>query len=212
VGFDQKLRADSKFKLGLAYYDFQHVEGVTNDQAFPTDKTFAPSFVQKGNSMFNLNPNGSPPVFGLASRFRELDVTGQFDLGYFDPTRLVLTVDMARNIGFDRQEILQRTGLDLEPRTKASMIRLTAGANTIERKGDWQIYGGFKRVERDAVLDAFNDPDFHLGGTDTKGWILGAAIGIGNRTSVKVRYYSADEIDGAPLAIDVLQIDLSVKF
>ncbi len=212
LGVEQKLVGDSGLKLAAAIYDFNNVQGQTNDPAFPTDKTFVPGFVQKGNSMFNVNPLGSPPLFGLASKFRELNLTTQLDLANFDPTRIILSADFVKNIGFDRQQILQRTGLDLEPRTTGYQAKLSVGRPNITKAGEWQTWIGYKYVERDAVLDAFNDPDFHLGGTDAKGWFVGGMLGIAKNTSLRLRYLSANEIDLPPLAIDVFQMDLTAKF
>jgi hypothetical protein len=212
LGVEQKLAGDSGLKVAAALYDFDNVQGQTNDPAFPTDKTFVPGFVQKGNSMFNVNPLGSPPLFGLASKFRELNLTAQLDLAFFDPTRIILSADFVKNIGFDRQQILQRTGQDLEPRTTGYQAKLSVGRPTITKAGEWQTWIGYKYVERDAVLDAFNDADFHLGGTDAKGWFIGGTLGVAKNTSLRLRYLSANEIDLPPLAIDVFQMDLTAKF
>jgi hypothetical protein len=62
------------------------------------------------------------------------------------------------------------------------------------------------------VLDAFTDSDFHLGGTNAKGWILGGKYGLLENTYISARYLSADEIEGPPLGIDVLQLDLVSEF
>jgi Putative porin len=212
LGLDQKMSGSSHVKLAAAFYDFENVEGRTNDPAFPTDKTFVPAFVQKGNSMFNVNPLGSPQIFGLASKFREVNLTAELDLGIFDPTRIVLSADYVKNIGFDRQGILDRTGLDLEPRTKGFQIRLLVGQPAITKRSQWQTWLGYKYVERDAVMDAFNDSDFHLGGTDAKGWLIGGTLGIANNTSLRLRWFSANEIDNPPLAIDVFQMDITARF
>jgi len=80
------------------------------------------------------------------------------------------------------------------------------------KPNDWQVSLGYKRVEADAVLDGFNDSDFHLGGTDTKGWLLGANYGIDKNAWLSARYFSADSITGLPLAIDVLLLDFNAKF
>lgn len=212
VGAEQKFSRDSRFKVAAALYNFDNVQGQTNDPAFPTDKTFVPGFVQKGNSMFNVNPLGSPPLFGLASNFRELNLTAQVDLANFDPIRIIFGADFVKNIGFDRAEILQRTGLDLEPRTKGYQAKLSVGRPVITKAGQWQTWIGYKYVERDAVLDAFNDADFHLGGTDAKGWFIGGTLGIAKNTTLRLRYLTANEIDNPPLAIDVFQMDLTAKF
>ena len=77
---------------------------------------------------------------------------------------------------------------------------------------DWEIFGAYKRLESDSVLDAFTDSDFHLGGTDAKGWILGASYGIDKNAWVTGRWFSADQISGLPLGIDVLMLDFNAKF
>jgi hypothetical protein len=71
---------------------------------------------------------------------------------------------------------------------------------------------GYRYVERDAVLDAFTDSDFHLGGTDAKGYYIGADYAFTPRVFARLRYLSANEIDGAPLGIDVVQLDLNAAF
>jgi hypothetical protein len=62
------------------------------------------------------------------------------------------------------------------------------------------------------VVDAFTDPDFHLGGTNAKGWVLGTDLGLLKNTWLTVRWLTADEISGPPLAIDVLQVDVNARF
>jgi hypothetical protein len=67
-------------------------------------------------------------------------------------------------------------------------------------------------VQRDAVVDAFNDQDFHLGGTDAKGYTLRFDYSINPRVYVRLKYMAADAIDGPPLNIDVWQFDLNTRF
>jgi len=82
----------------------------------------------------------------------------------------------------------------------------------IANKGDWQSFIGYRYVERDAVLDAFTDSDFHLGGTDAKGYFLGGRYAFEKNSFLGFRWMSAKEISGLPLAIDVLQLDVNVSF
>ena len=70
----------------------------------------------------------------------------------------------------------------------------------------------YKHLEADAVLDAFTESDFHLGGTNTKGWILGARLGLRKNWWLRTRWLTADEIEGPALAIDVLQVDINAAF
>jgi len=139
-------------------------------------------------------------------------LTAAWDIAVFDPLHVVFTGDYVKNIGFDRAEIQQRTGLDIEPKTRGYHVKLAVGMPLVKKHGDWQFISAYKYLERDAVLDAFTDSDFHLGGTDAKGWILGGSYGLANNTWLSLRWLSANEIDGQPLAVDVLQLDLNARF
>jgi len=213
LGLDWKASVNHSIKVGLAYYDYHHIHGQRNDINSTLLDYTAPQFVQKGNSMFDIrNDGGATNLFALAPDFKELNLTASWDMAAFDPVHAVLTGDFVKNIGFDRQEILQRTGLDIEPKTRGYEMKLAVGMPVMKKHADWQFITAYKYLERDAVLDAFTDSDFHLGGTDTKGWILGGSYGLGANTWLTLRWLSANEIDGPPLAIDVLQVDLNARF
>lgn len=92
------------------------------------------------------------------------------------------------------------------------MCRVAVGMPRIKHRHDWQVFGGYKHLESDAVLDAFTDSDFYLGGTNAKGWIAGGSYGVATDTWLTLRWLSADQIVGPPLAIDVMQLDLNVRF
>ena len=62
------------------------------------------------------------------------------------------------------------------------------------------------------MLDVFTDSDFGLGGTDTEGYILGFDIGVSKNAWLTTKWLSSNEIDGPPLSIDVLQLDLNTRF
>jgi hypothetical protein len=223
LGGDWKLGATG-LKLALALYNYKHTEGLPNSGDLNTSNTAAllsqtaRGFYQKGNSIFDINQfvtnsGGSvPQVYALAAKFRELNLTGSVDFAQFDPVHVVLTGDYVKNIGFDRAEILQRTGRDLDPRTTGYQARLTIGKPEIRQRRDWQVFAAYKYLERDAVLDAYTDSDFRLGGTDAKGYIVGANFGIDKNAWLGFKWLSADPINGPPLKIDVLQFDLNSRF
>ena len=212
-GLDWYFADESKATLAAALYDYRHVEGVPNPAigSHVYDAT-APQFRQKGNSVMFINYPGDPTLYGLASKFRELNLTGRIDIGAFDPVHVVLTGDYVRNVGFSRSDILARTGQDIAPQVNGYMGKIAVGIPKIEYPGDWQTYVAYKYLERDAVLDAFADPDFHLGGTDAKGYILGGSYGVARNTWLNLKWLSADQISGPPLSIDVLQLDLNSRF
>ncbi|MHB1140511.1 MAG: putative porin [Sulfuricaulis sp.] len=218
AGFNARLGGSSKMVFAVAYYDYRNIEGELNAIGSNLLDHTAPQFLQKGNNLFNISQSGDT-LLGLASDFNELNVTASFANYSFAPTHIILTLDYVKNLGFDEQEILQRTGrvplypfTDLNRDVEASQIKLTVGRPIVERKGEWQTSFAYKKIGGNAVLDAFTDSDFHLGGTDARGWILGGAYGLALNTWLSVRYISTDEIKGAPLGIDTLQIDLNAKF
>lgn len=213
---------NSKAKIGVGLYRYSHVEGIPNTgvagspEAHRYDAT-APLFSQKGNSLFDIAVAGDPTQYALLSKFKELNLTASYDLASFDPVHVVLTGDFVKNIGFDRNEILARTGVqDYVPKTKGYTASVTVGMTNMEKLGDWQVFGAYKYLERDAVLDAYTDSDFHLGGTNAKGYILGGSYGLDKNTWLSLRWLSANQIDGLytgqKLGIDVLQLDLNAKF
>ncbi len=130
----------------------------------------------------------------------------------FNPVHVIMTGDYVRNIGFDANDILLRTGNTYSKENQGFMAKLAVGMPETVKKNDWQLFAAYKRLAADAVMDAYTDSNFHLGGTDAKGWIAGGSYGLDKNTWLRLRWFSANEISGAPLAIDVLIIDLNAKF
>jgi hypothetical protein len=72
---------------------------------------------------------------------------------------------------------------------------------------------GYRYLRGDAVIDEYTDSDFHyFGGTNAKGYYLVVDYGLANRLWTRLRYLSANEIDGPRFGVDTLQIDLSTRF
>jgi hypothetical protein len=215
VGMEWVPSTETRAKVGLAYYDFQNVSGranpALNDVQF--NKT-APEFRQKGNSVFNIDNDGSATtnLWALAADYQVLNVTGMVDLNLFNPVHVILTGDYVENIGYSQSKTLARTGTDITPQTVGYMGRIAIGMPNMNLKNDWQISLAYRYLERDAVLDAFTDSDFHLGGTNNKGYILGGQYSLGKNTWLTARWLSSNQITGLPLATDVLQFYFNAKF
>jgi hypothetical protein len=107
---------------------------------------------------------------------------------------------------------MANTGEYVAPRTRGYRADLGFGSSTMGAFGTWRASVGYRYLQRDAVLDAFNDEDFHLGGTDTKGYTLMFDFSINPRVWMRMKYMAADAIDGPPLTIDVWQLDLNTHF
>ncbi len=60
--------------------------------------------------------------------------------------------------------------------------------------------------------NSINDADFHLGGTNAKGYILTGSLGVARDTYLSLRYFSSQVISGPPDGNQVLQLDLLSSF
>ncbi len=199
-------------KIGVGYYHYTNLLGKLSPVGSTANEFSAPAFAQKGNSYYNISSDTARPLLGLAAEFSLLNLTGQVDFPSIGGKRVIVVGDFVRNVGFDRGEVSDRVGIDVKPQTSAYHVRVAFGDAEIKARHNWQVSMAYKNIERDALLDAFTDSDFRLGGTDAKGYILGASYGLGKNTAAALRYFSGDSISGPPLSIDVVQFDLNVRF
>lgn len=205
----------TRIKAGASYYDYRNIAGIPNPALDDTfNNATAARSPQKGNSLINIDNDGDnvTNLWALAADYRIANLTLVADFAQFDPIHVIGSVDWARNVGFDRAEILARTGQDIEPETDGYQVKLTIGHPTVNDFEKWQAFVGYRYLERDAVLDAFTDSDFHLGGTNAKGFMIGGSYGLYKNTWLSARWMSADEVTGLPLSIDVFQLDLNARF
>ena len=237
-GAQWDIRSDTRFKVGLAWYDYRDFEGQVEspDSLDVLGGTFTPiaanygqyeysrNLRQKGNTLFRTNAlgdTGKTSYWGLASKFRPMNLTASLDLAQFDPVHVVLTGDWVKNTAFDRAEISRRTEgrVDLtDGSDRGYQYKLTVGMPTVKNPRDWQVSAAYRYLGSDAVVDAFTDSDFGLGGTNLKGYILGAQYGLDRNAVLNLRWLSADSIDSFTLnpahkfSVDLFQADVSVKF
>lgn len=217
----------STFKLGLAYHDYRNVEGRLNSVGLNDNSATAPLFRQRGNSTFDINGNntgigGAQPIIGTASKFEQINITSQLDLMNFDPVHVTFTGDYVRNIGFNKNEILRRTGNEYKKENQAYQARFDLGYDSFNafRDGplkdvkahEWMVSLGYKRIEADSVLDTFTDSNFGLGSTNVKGWVLMGNYAIDKNAWIGARYLTSDSISGLPFSVDVLLVDFNGRF
>ncbi len=226
IGAEWALNTETRLKVGLTQYAFRSFEG-TREASGSLGTTlygiseYRRNMRQKGNTLVNIaDPLAAAPnnvLLGLASRFRPLNLTASMEFAQFDPVIVNLTADFVKNIGFDRAEIRNRAGIDLEPKTTGYQYRLQVGQRAIRNRGDWQAFGAYRVLERDAVIDGFTDTTWNLGGTNYKGWSVGASYGIDRNAWMSLRWTSTKAITytggpWAPFNVDVLQVELNGRF
>jgi Putative porin len=247
VGGEIDLARGVQFKLGLAAYDFRHMEGKREKNPPPSGprngatnyfaSQYATGLRLKGNTLINLNDPTSTaaPTWGLAAKFRPVNLTASLQLDGVLPLPVGLTLDWIKNTAFDLKDIEARAGVpltDLKDKTTAVQARLQVGAPKLSRRGDWQAFTAYRLVQRDAWIDGFTDTTWHLGGTNYKGWSIGGNVGLDRNFWLSGRWTSTRNLDdgvrflavpgdassvsgnlsSAPLRIEVFQIDLNARF
>lgn len=239
LGFDYRPTDRLQMKAAAGYFYFDGVDGEVSspcywyEQSCDTDAT-RPAFQQFGNTLFPIrsviadpnNPVGSPEVqyFGLAAAYEVLNLRAQVDYALNQRTLVRLEGDFVKNLGLDDALVSARAVNNLGPMVSSTTFgpwdggdtgwsaRLTVGQMEIAQQGDWNLTLGYRYLESDAVLDAFTDSDFHIGGTNNRGWMVGGSYGLGRNTSTGIRWISAEEIADAPFSVDRLIIDLATRF
>lgn len=64
VGLDIKPTKEISGKLGAAFYDYVNTRGTANNPAYPDQYDYtAPGFQQKGNTLFDIQPSGTTPIY-----------------------------------------------------------------------------------------------------------------------------------------------------
>lgn len=200
--------------LAVAFFDYINITGQRNELGSTIKDWTAPESVNKGNTLFDIRNDADPTtnLFALASDFQLINLTAEYRYAGFGPLLFTAGVDIVKNIGFDRDDIFLRTGATISERSLGYVTQFSLGWPEVDKFGKWSLFGGYRYMQRDAVIDAFTDSNFHLGGTDAQGYFFGGHIGLTRDTWVRVRWLSSDEIDGPPLGIDSLQVDLNSRF
>ncbi len=214
LGADLNSENDSRLRLGAGYYDYLHITGERNTPDSTLLDYTAPLLVQKGNTMYDIANSTNPDVnlFALAAQYRILDLIATGDWHAFDRFSVSLTANAVRNIGYNWRQIQAETGTYVAPRVDGYEADLGFGTLSTKERGSWRVWIGYRYLQRDAVLDAFNDEDWHLGGTDMKGYQFMLDWAFNPHVWAHLRYMTANAIDGPPLDIDVVQLDLNTAF
>lgn len=240
LGAKWAINSNNRLKGALAYYRFDDIQGQRSSPCEPwagapgcdSDGTRA-AFMQKGNSVFllrdimpnPLNPSATPqPQFvGLASEFNLLDLNVVWDADLPQDFKLRSQGNYIHNLSYDEGDMRKRSAgqivnnLDsngeIESGANAWMVQFTLGnALDLKRKGDWNLFAGYKYIQPDALPDGFNDSSFHLGGTNAKGYFMGGNYGLAKNVSAMGRWMSTEAVYGAPFDIDVLQLEINTRF
>jgi hypothetical protein len=222
IGFAAAPFYGLKLTMGAAYYDYQNIEaqidavGLDGFVSPGVPNESPPDFVQYGNTMVQVNFDPDNPQFALASDYDILDLTLMADIDYFFPVHIILSGTYAKNLAFDGEELTRKWNqpYTIPDEDQAYRLALKVGYPVIINFGEWNWFLEYKYIEKDAVVDAFNDSDFHYyGGTDAKGWIAGLELGLYRNLWLRTRWITTDSVeDENQFSVDTLQVDLNARF
>jgi hypothetical protein len=200
-------------RLSGAFFDYFNVTGRLNPLGGTIYNYTAPTFLRQGNTYFDISNSTDPTVnlFALAAKYRlaNLNLTYELPVGRYT---IAATADAVRNLGYNTAVVSANFGQYVAPRTKGYQGEFSFGHPTVLTAGAWRALIGYRYLQRDAVIDAYTDSDFHWGGTDAKGYYFVGDLGLANRVWMRLRYLSSNAIDGPILGIDTVQLDLNTRF
>jgi len=200
-----------------------------------------PLFAQKGNTFrllrtpsiaaldAELNNNASQyQYFGLASGFRNLAYTARFDFLALPWLRMIVDGEFVHNVAFHRYSAGPLAVNNFKPCAANDnacrnnpqygggnygyLMRLTVGSPALLQLWDWNASLSYRYLQSDAIIDAFANSEFALGGTNVKGFVATASLGLSNNIWFTLRWLSSDVIVGPQYSIDVVHFDLNARY
>lgn len=214
LGTNLRWGEGQRLRVSGAFFDYINVTGRLNPPGSTVYNFTAPTFLRQGNTYFDILNNGAGStgnLYALAAKYRLVNLNASYELPLGRYT-LGVTADVVRNLAYDSAEVSFNYGNYVAARTKGYQAELSFGDPTVLTAGAWRGVVGYRYLQRDAVIDAYTDSDFHWGGTDAKGYYLLGDVGVANRVWVRVRYLSSNAINGPALGIDTVQFDLNTRF
>ena len=175
----------------------------------------------------------NPQYYGLASRFAVLDVHPRFEIDTYAPYDVQIEGDYIKNLAFNRTAIINHgaPGQPVGPINNLGsstanggqsgpyvggdtgyMVKLAVGYPKVDDKWQWSVSAAYKYIASDATLDSLDDAEFHLGGTNARGYVLQGVVGVAPNTNVSLRWLSSQVVSGPPDGIDVVLLDLNASF
>jgi hypothetical protein len=134
---------------------------------------------------------------------------------------LVAEGEVVRNVGFSRKQIApvafnncndDQGSCSYVGGNMGYLARVKLGTPALVKRWDWNVALTYRYIESDAVVDAFNDSDFGLGGTNLKGFAAAASVGVADNVIAALRWMSADAVAGPTYGVDLVQLDLAARF
>ncbi len=203
---------------------------------FSTDDS-RPTFAQKGNTYMALRDIPAVPennygainqfqYFGLATPFQVLSANGRLEYRHWEPFVVSLSGEWDQNLAWNAQNIANSGPSQLKGNinnpgsngtgygggNNAWIVQTKIGSGALQKRWDWDFGVAYRYVESDAVIDGFCDSDFGGGGTNLKGFSVGANLALSKSVFIGARWLSATGIAGPQYKADIIQLDINSRF
>ncbi|MBU0651067.1 putative porin, partial [bacterium] len=92
------------------------------------------------------------------------------------------------------------------------LLGINYGFKQLKKRGAWQLFYNWRKLERDAFLDVFPSSECYSGKTNIQGHELGAAYVLLENVVLSLDYYYTEDIDNTDIEEHLFTADLLVKF
>ena len=219
LGADVHFDVGHRLQVAAAYYDYLNTQGRRNTLDSTRFDYTAPRNLRRGNTLFDIrnDTDVNTNLFALAGQYRLVNATLNYQLP-LGQNLFTFGADYVKNLGWKPEDVLAVSGIRAKARTTGYNVETGYGHQHMADPWAWRMFFGYRYLQRDAVIDLFTDSDFHGGGTDAQGFIVGGELALPAGITARARYLAADEIDGpvfapgANFVQDVFMIDFISRF
>jgi hypothetical protein len=209
-GFKWNMTKDTFVRFAPAYYVYSDIKGTKaiNATNYPT-----------GYGTASLSSTNTATAGGnYAFNYSAINWAGE--VGFTNPFGTSLIPYLGIMGGY-----LQNP--DPTQDNTAYLVGLSVGYPDVKKAWDWSLEYTFRRLEKDASLDLFPDPNLYSGNTNMMGHRVKLLFGVAKNTSLGMAYYntwlvrkynptSSTTVPAATRSLsseeDFLQADLLFKF
>ena len=186
-----------KTKLALAYYAYDGLRGspLDNDNGYGTGQrnSMNSSYLLTDMKILDLMMELGTPIGSLY---------GKVFYEYATNTAENADITAANTIA---------AGLD-----DAYQVGFRYGYKNLKKPGEWQGKFIYRKMEQNAVLSAFNDSNFHEGGTNAKGIQVGLKYQIRNGVQASYTFWDTENernaVGNLPYDVQMHHLDLNFNF
>lgn len=229
IGTNWRWDGGQHLRFAASFFDYFNVTGRLNPAFQPGIYNYtAPTFERQGNTYYDIaNTGGASNLYALAAKYRLANLTASYEIPVGRYT-VGFIADAVRNVGYDTAQVSTNVGQYTAPRINGYQAEVSFGNPNILTAGSWRALVGYRYVQRDAVIDAYTDSDFHAGGTNATGYYLAGEYAVASRVWLRLRYMSSNGIDPPPInstlgelgvapsssqvAVDTVQFDVNTRF